>query len=100
MAERRPVRSSSRRTGPQVSIHSKAPSPPQQTKRITRSQSREISDAETGLGNVQAVRHSARGSIVENVGGKGVRKTKQGTGRRAVQGDLIFSFQLLYQCVH
>lgn len=100
MAERRPVRSSSRPTTSQASIRNKTPSPPQQTKRITRGQSREISDTEAGLGNAgnaQKARRNARGSSVESVGGKRVRNAKKSTQTKAVQGNVILSLRLFYE---
>ncbi|MCJ1393472.1 hypothetical protein MMC18_006347 [Xylographa bjoerkii] len=85
MAGRAGMRSSSRRTTPQSPPQARQPAvKTQQSKRTTRSQSRDISDGEPA---VLTVRRVTGGASIESSGGRGGRKKKIGA-RAKPQQDL------------
>ena len=86
MAGRAGMRSSSRRTTPQSPPQARQPAAKaQQSKRTTRSQSREISDGQPAA---LTIRRATRGASTESNGGRDGRKEKIGGRAKPFQGIL------------
>ena len=83
------MRSSSRRTTPQSPPQPRQPAAEtQQSKRTTRSQSRDVSDGESiALTDWR----TARGAIIESNGGRAGRRKKDGTRAKPQQGDMGYN---------